>query len=52
MANKDSPQGLRPIRHQSGAPYNGSGCYHSTLISAFSYTLTFHFITPLLPNNF
>lgn len=29
MANKDSPQGLRPIRHQSGAPYNGSGSlYH------------------------
>lgn len=24
MANVDSPFGLRPIRHQSGAPYNGA----------------------------
>lgn len=29
MANADSPIGLRPIRHMSGAPYNGGGSlYH------------------------
>lgn len=24
MANTDSPMGLRPVRHKSGAPYNGA----------------------------
>lgn len=24
MANKDTPFGLRPVRHKSGAPYNGA----------------------------
>lgn len=24
MANIDAPFGLRPIRHKSGAPYNGA----------------------------
>tara|TARA_R110000772_G_C13153777_1_gene425275 strand:- start:126 stop:695 length:570 start_codon:yes stop_codon:yes gene_type:complete len=29
MANSDSPQGLRPIKYLSGAPYNGAGnVYH------------------------
>lgn len=29
MANADSPIGLRPIRHLSGAPYNGGGSLYS-----------------------
>lgn len=30
MANADTPFGLKPVRHQSGAPYNGSANVYST----------------------
>jgi hypothetical protein len=33
MANVDSPFGLRPVRYQSGAPYNGAVNAYSTLAS-------------------
>lgn len=33
MANADSPFGLRPVRHTSGAPYNGAANVYSTASS-------------------
>lgn len=30
MANADTPFGLKPVRHQSGAPYNGAANVYST----------------------
>ena len=38
MANTDTPFGLKPIRHKSGAPYNGAfSCYYLPAGTAGSY---------------